>query len=307
MGAPRLIVVGSVAYDDIETPARAEKGVLGGSAIYSSLVARMLVDTGIVAIVGRDFRPEDVELLRSRGVNLAGLETAQELTLRWGGRYDQDLHERETLFTHLNAFANFVPHLPSDFKEAAYILLANIDPDVQLQVLEQCTGPRFVACDTMNFWIQNKRTSLLNLLPKVDALFLNDMEAFRLTGQRNVLAAARWIQKQGVMTVVIKKGEHGAVVISQGNVHAAPAFLLETVQDPTGAGDAFAGGMMGTIACLNDTSFETFRFAAAVGTVAASFCVERFGPARLAEVTRSDLRSRLQLYKTLTSIPHKEI
>lgn len=307
MKTPNLVVVGSVAYDSIETPARSEPDVLGGSATYFSLAASHLASPGIVAVVGQDFRSEHVRLLEDHGVRLDGLETAPGKTFRWGGRYDKDLKERDTLFTHLNVFSEFSPRIPQAFKDAPYLFLANIDPDLQLQVLEQCTSPRWVACDTMNFWIKGKLDSLLRLLPKIDALFLNDSEAFELTGHRNLLAAARWIQARGPATAVIKKGEHGAILVSRDHVFAVPAFLLDSVADPTGAGDTFAGGMAAAIAALDDTSPDALRYAAAMGTVMASFCVEDFGPFRLARLNREEILERLRRYRELTRIPEMTV
>jgi sugar/nucleoside kinase (ribokinase family) len=296
MSAPRLIVVGSVAYDSIETPTRDEKDVLGGSATYFSLASQALVPTGVVAVIGEDFRPEHRQLLAHRGVDLQGLVTEHGETFRWGGRYDAELKDRETLFTLLNVFADFSPRMPADYKAAPYLFLANIDPELQLDVLNQCTGPRFVACDTMNFWIQGKLDSLMQLLPRIDALFLNDTEAYELTGHRNLLHAARWIQDHGTPIAVIKKGEHGAVIITRDDVIVVPAFLLDQVEDPTGAGDTFAGGMVGTLARLDDTSPDALRLAAAVGTVTASFCVQEFGPHRLADLPLDAIQERLQAY-----------
>jgi len=302
-----LVVVGSVAYDSIETPTRNEPDVLGGSATYFSLAASHLARPGVVAVVGQDFRQDHVRLLQEHGVRLDGLETAPGKTFRWGGRYDKDLKERETLFTHLNVFADFAPRVPATFRDTPYLFLANIDPDLQLQVLAQCNSPRWVACDTMNFWIKGKLDSLLRLLPKIDALFLNDSEAFELTGHRNLLEAARWIQARGPATAVIKKGEHGAILVSRDQVFAVPAFLLDSVADPTGAGDTFAGGMAAAIAALDDTSPDSLRFAAAMGTVMASFCVQDFGPFRLATLDKGQILERLRHYRELTRIPEKSL
>jgi sugar/nucleoside kinase (ribokinase family) len=307
MTVPKLIVVGSVAYDSIATPTTSEKDVLGGSATYFSLAANTLVPTGVVAVVGQDFRPEHRQLLVERGVDVTGLEVADGETFRWGGKYDDDLKERETLFTLLNVFADFSPRLPETYKSAPYVFLANIDPELQLAVLNQCTGPRFVALDTMNFWIQGKREALLELLPRIDALFLNDSEAYELTGHRNLMTAARWIRERGTPIAVIKKGEHGAIIVSEDDVVVAPAFLLEQVADPTGAGDTFAGGMMGTIAARDDSTSPGLRAAAAMGTVTASFCVEAFGPSKLAALDRTALNQRLDAYRKLVRIPDYEV
>lgn len=307
MQDPRLVVVGSLAYDSIETPSRYAPDVLGGSATYFSLASSLQdVPTGVVAVVGDDFRAEDRRLLESRGVNLDGLEQAPGKTFAWGGRYDAELKDRETLYTHLNVFGDFKPRLPASYKDAPYIFLANIDPDLQHDVLAQCTGPRWVGCDTMNLWIDIKRDSLMALLPKLDMLFINDTEAHQLTGYRSVLAASRWIREHGTPSVVIKRGEYGAVVITEDDVFSAPAFLLEEVSDPTGAGDSFGGGMAAALARLDSTAPEALRYAAALGTVTASFCVEAFGPHRLAELDFGQLASRLVRYHALTAVPVPE-
>ncbi len=307
MTAPNLIVVGSVAYDSIETNARAEKDVLGGSGTYFSLASQILSPTGIVAVIGDDFKAEHKSLLANRGVDLAGLVTEAGETFRWGGKYDDDLKERETLFTLLNVFADFSPKLPESYKSAPYIFLANIDPDLQLDVLKQCTAPKFVALDTMNFWIQGKLDSLLQLLPRIDALFINDTEAFELTGHRNLLLAAQWVHERGTPIAVIKKGEHGAVIISKDDVVVVPAFLLTDVADPTGAGDSFAGGMVGALARLDDTSPDSLRLAAAIGTITASFCVQEFGPGRLANLDLKTIQERLSDFWQRIRIPHTEL
>jgi sugar/nucleoside kinase (ribokinase family) len=304
MEAPTLIVVGSVAYDSIETPAAKVPDVLGGSATYFSLAAAVQgVPTGVVAVVGSDFRDPDRKLLESRGVNTEGLAVAAGETFRWGGRYDVHLKDRDTLYTHLNVFASFQPRLPQAYKDAPFVFLANIDPDLQAEVLRQSTGPRWVACDTMNFWIHSKRQSLLNLLPKVDTLFLNDSEAFDLTGSRNVVTAARWIMDHGTPTVVVKRGEHGVVVVSAEEVFTAPAFLHEAVQDPTGAGDSFGGGFAAAIARMGEVNKDTLRIAATMGTVTASFCVQEFGPQGLAALTPEVLKKRLKQYRNRLRIP----
>lgn len=303
MTAPNLVVVGSVAYDSIKTPTQDEKDVLGGSATYFSIASSVLVPTGVVAVVGDDFKPQHRTLLESRNVNLDGLETATGETFRWGGVYDKHLKDRETLFTNLNVFADFQPKLPESYKNVPYVFLANIDPDLQNAVLQQCTAPKWVACDTMNFWIHGKRESLLRLLPKIDALFLNDSEAFDLTGYRSLPDAAQWIADHGTPISVIKKGEHGAIIFSKDDVYAAPALPLRNVIDPTGAGDTFAGGMVAAIARLDQVTPEALRMAASVGTCTASFCIQSFGPSALTQMNREGLNERLEMYKNLTRFP----
>jgi len=304
METPKLVVVGSVAYDSIETPGFKVADVLGGSATYFSLAAAVQgVQTGVVAVVGEDFREEDKALLSGRGVNLEGLSVGAGATFRWGGRYDVHLKDRDTLYTHLNVFSAFAPLLPASFREAPYLFLANIDPDLQHQVLSQCAAPKWVACDTMNFWINSKRESLMGLLPRINALFLNDSESFDLTGIRNVVSAAKWIAERGTRTVVIKRGEHGVVVVDGDDVFTAPAYLHEKVADPTGAGDSFGGAFAAALARLDEVNRDTLRIAATLGTVTASFCVEEFGPCGLASLTAEALRRRARQYRNRLRIP----
>lgn len=304
MDTPKLVVVGSVAYDSIETHAVSEKDVLGGSATHFSLAAAVQgVSTGVVAVVGEDFNPEHIELLRNNRVDTTGLDVRKGKTFRWGGRYDSELKDRETLYTHLNVFETFHPRLPETYRNCPYLFLANIDPDLQHDVLGQCTGPKWVGLDTMNLWIDIKRESLLRLLPKIDALYINDTEAHQLTGERNLLKAAYWVQERGTPSVVIKKGEHGAVVVTGDGFFSAPAFLLEHVVDPTGAGDSFAGGMAAALARTDDLSDDGLRCAMTLGTVTASFCVEQMGPARLAALKRDALVERLEQYRRMVHVP----
>jgi sugar/nucleoside kinase (ribokinase family) len=300
---PNLVVVGSAAYDTITTSEKKADNVLGGSALHFAMASEPLAHTGVVAVVGDDFLAEDRALLHRRGVDLRGLETQPGKTFRWGGVYDQHMKDRETLFTELNVFATFAPKLPEDYAASPYVFLANIHPDLQRHVLDQCLQPKWVACDTMNLWILNARDSLLALLPRVDALLLNDSEAFELTGYRNLPLAADWIMQRGPSTVVIKKGEHGAVLFHQDNVFAASALPLRDVRDPTGAGDSFAGGMMGTIARLDTVDFDSVRCAAVVGTCTASFCVQDFGPHGLAEMDLASLQDRVNRYRSMVSVP----
>ena len=308
MDTPKLVVVGSVAYDSIETDAVSENDVLGGSATHFSLAAAVQgVSTGVVAVVDKDFKAEHIELLRDRLVDTTGLDVREGKTFRWGGKYDSQLKDRETLYTHLNVFETFRPRLPDAYRSCPYLFLANIDPDLQHDVLGQCTGPKWVGLDTMNLWIANKRESLERLLPKIDALYINDTEAHELTGERNILKAARWVQERGTPAVVIKKGEHGAVVVTGDGFFSAPAFLLENVVDPTGAGDSFAGGMAAALARRDDVSDDGLRCAMALGTVTASFCVEELGPAKLAGLEPAALSDRLAHYRCMVQIPEMEL
>lgn len=294
---PRLVVVGSVAYDHVETPKHQIEEVLGGSAAHFSLASQLLVPTGVVAVVGEDFEATDMQRLVRRGVDIRGLTTLPGKTFRWGGRYDADLKERTTLYTHLNVFAEFTPTLPEAYRNAEYLFLANIDPELQLSVLEQVSSPKWIGLDTMNFWIQGKRDSLLKLLPRVHSLFLNDSEAYELTGHRDVVRAARAIQQMGTPVVVLKKGEHGSILFVNDDIYVVPALVLPNVCDPTGAGDTYAGGMAGTLARLDDLSPDALRFAAVVGTCMSSLCVEHFGPDGPCAADLPTLNKRLEWYE----------
>ncbi len=293
---PRLVVVGSVAYDHVETPHHSVEEVLGGSAAHFSLASQLLVPTGVVAVVGDDFLGSDMQRLVNRGVDIRGLTTMPGETFRWGGRYDFDLKERTTLYTHLNVFADFRPELPLAYRNTPYLFLANIDPDLQLAVLEQCNAPKWIGLDTMNFWIHGKRESLLKLLPKVHSLFLNDSEAYELTGHRDVIRAARAIQEMGTPAVFLKKGEHGSILFVEDQIFVVPALVLPDVCDPTGAGDTYAGGMAGTLARLDDLSPDALRFAAVVGTCMSSLCVQSFGPDGPCSTDLATLNERLDWY-----------
>jgi sugar/nucleoside kinase (ribokinase family) len=303
MNETKLLVVGSLAYDQVETPRRPAAWQLGGSATFISLAASHLVRTAVVGVVGKDFKQADLDLLVGKGVDISGIETAEGETFKWGGRYDAQLKERETLFTELGVFAQFSPKIPAALADAPYLFLGNCDPDLQLAVLDSMKGLRWVAADTMNLWINIKRESLLRLLGRVNALFLNDSEAELLTGEKNVVKAGHAIMAMGPSTVIIKRGEYGCVVISGDGVFALPALPLEQVEDPTGAGDSFAGGFMAHLASTGDLSPLGIRNAAAFGTVTASFCVEDFGPAPLARLDRATLDGRLKLFANMLSLP----
>lgn len=304
---PRLVVVGSVAYDSVETPTEKADDVLGGSASHFALASQLLAPTGVVAVVGDDFHPSDLQRLVARGVDVRGLSTLPGKTFRWGGRYDEHLKERTTLFTDLNVFADFRPELPEAYRDAPYLFLANIDPDLQSAVLDQCHNPKWVGLDTMNFWIRGKRESLVKLLPRVHSLFLNDSEAYDLTGHRDVTRAAHAIQKMGTPVIVLKKGEHGSILFVKDQVYVVPALVLPKVKDPTGAGDTYAGGMAGTLARLDDTSPDALRFAAVVGTCMSSMCVESFGPDGACAADLSRLNERLEWYERQVRHPSRRL
>ncbi len=296
-----LLVVGSVALDSVETPFGKADEVLGGSATYFAASASHQAPVQLVGVVGSDYPVERLEALRERRVDLAGLEYADGESFRWRGRYRAALHSAETLETRLGVFSHFRPKLPEQFRSAQYVFLANIDPRLQLQVLEQVEKPRFVACDTMNFWIESRRGDLLDLLGRVDLITLNDGEARQLTEQSNLVQAARWILARGPKTVLIKKGEHGAFMFTRDSIFYAPAYPLEAVFDPTGAGDSFAGGFMGYLARTNDLSDANLRRAVVIGSAMGSFVVESFSITRLLSVTRDDIDRRVADFHRLVS------
>jgi sugar/nucleoside kinase (ribokinase family) len=287
-----LLVVGSVALDSLETPFGRREDVLGGSASYFSTCASFFGPTRVVAVVGEDFPEEHVRFLSSRGIDLAGLVRRPGRTFRWKGRYEFDLNTAHTLDTQLNVFAEFKPDLPPHYRDSEYVFLGNIDPDLQRAVLDQVRGPRFVGCDTMNFWITSKRESLLRTLKRVDMLFVNDAEARQLAEEHNVVKAARRILSFGPRAVVVKRGEYGALFFSGDEVFAASAVPLPAVFDPTGAGDSFAGGFMGYLARSRNEDHATMRRAIVLGSVLASFTVEQFSLDRLRTLTPEEIRAR---------------
>ncbi len=293
-----VLVVGSVALDSVETPFGKADEVLGGSANYFATSASHQTKVQLVGVVGSDYPMEKLEPLKARGIDFSGLETAEGESFRWRGRYRHDLNSAETLETRLGVFSHFQPKIPTQFKSAEYVFLANIDPRLQLQVLSQVDKPKLVACDTMNFWIESRRPDLLTLLGKVDLITLNDSEARQLTEQANLVHAAKWILERGPKTVLIKKGEHGAFMFTKDSVFFAPAYPLESVFDPTGAGDSFAGGFMGWLARTGDLSEANMRRAVIVGSAMGSFVVEGFSLQRLLEITREDIERRVgEFYK----------
>ena len=295
----KITVVGSVGLDHVETPAGQRSDSLGGAATYFAIAASHFAPVELVGIVGEDFPEHHVDLLLSKGIGLEGLERAPGKTFRWSGRYHLDINERDTLDTQLNVFEHFHPQVPEAARDAPYLFLANIHPGLQLEVLEQ-TRHEFVAMDTMNLWIDTSLDALKQVLARVDAILINDGEARQLTGQPNLVRAAKAVQALGPRVVIIKKGEHGAIVFNRDqDVFALPALPLEEVVDPTGAGDSFAGGFMGVIAREGNTEVETLRMAAAYGTVTASFACESFGLDRIAQASRDELDKRLAYLRRL--------
>lgn len=295
-----ILVVGSVALDDIRTPFGAVQGAFGGSATFFALAARYFAPVRMVAIVGDDLDRGHLEMLRQRGIDTSGVEVVRGRTFRWGGAYGFDLNVRETLFTRLNVFEGFHPHVPAAFRDSPFVFLGNIHPQLQAEVLQQVTKPRFVALDTMNLWIESARQALLDVLRAVDLFVVNDSEARELAGEANLVRAGRRLLGLGPRTVVIKKGEHGALMLRDGSMFASPAVPLEDVRDPTGAGDAFAGGVLGCLAALDAPEELALREAIAYGTVTASFAVQGFGIQGLCDVTRADIEARVRSLRLLT-------
>ena len=294
-----LLVVGSVGLDTVETRAGKRSEVLGGAASYFSVAASFLAPVRLTAVVGTDFPAEHTKLLEDHKVDLAGLERVTGRTFRWSGVYAHDFSTRTTLDTQLNVFQDFQPKLPAAWASSEFVFLANIHPALQLSVLEQSKKPKFVACDTMNFWISGERAALLKLLERVDMLLLNDEEARELSGEANLPAAARAIRKLGPRAVVIKRGDAGALLFHEDGVFAAPAFPIENVVDPTGAGDSFGGGFMGWLTHEGDTSPSTIRTAMIMGSVLASFCVEDFSLDRFKRLDLGQIRERFQAFADL--------
>jgi len=299
-----LAVVGSVALDSVETPFGKVAEVLGGSATYFSYSSSFFTRVRLVAVVGEDFPERHMSLLKDRGVDISGLEVTRGRTFRWTGQYGYDLNEAHTLDTQLNVFAEFRPTLGADIRRAEFLFLANIDPEIQLDVLRQMgTRPKLVALDTMNFWIQGKRDALLRVLAEVDVVTINDAEARQLAGEANLVKAARAISAMGPKTVVVKRGEYGALMVSHGAFFVVPAYPLDAVYDPTGAGDTFAGGFMGYLAKQGQADAATMRRAIVFGSVMASFTVEDFSLNRLARLTQAEIDERFAAFKDLMRLP----
>ena len=294
-----LLVVGSVAFDTVKTPFGEADEVLGGSATFFSTSASYFTDVRLVAVVGEDFPEKHVNFLKMREIDVTGLERAKGKTFRWKGQYGYALNEAETLDTQLNVFESFRPDIPDQYKDSDVVFLANIDPDLQRDVLRQVDKPKLVAADTMNFWIEGKRESLLETLKLVDILLINDGEARQLTGEHNLVKAARAIFSMGPSTLVIKRGEYGVLLFHGDAVFAAPAYPLEDVYDPTGAGDTFAGGFMGYITSIMDFKESVVRRATVMGSVMASFNVEDFSLNRIRELDYKEIEGRYREFKTL--------
>ena len=295
-----ILVVGSVAFDSVTTPFGEADDVLGGSASYFSTSASFFTDVQLVAVIGEDFPSQHIDFLNSRNIDLSGLQTSPGKTFRWKGCYEYDLNEAHTLDTQLNVFESFKPQLPENFRDAEYVFLANIDPELQLEVLQQVRNPKFIACDTMNFWIDGKREELIRTLGKVDILIINEAEVRQLAEEPNLIKAAQIVRGFGPRTLVVKRGEYGILMFSEGSIFAAPAYPLDEVFDPTGAGDTFAGGFVGYLAATRNMDEANMRKATVFGTVMASFTVEKFSLDRLKELDHRDISDRYRKIKLLT-------
>ncbi|MCK4771954.1 MAG: sugar kinase [Candidatus Latescibacteria bacterium] len=297
-----LLVVGSVALDTVETPFGKVEEALGGSATYFSAAASLLTGVRVVAVVGDDFPAEHVEMLQSRGIDLEGLGRVQGRTFRWSGRYGFDLNQAITLDTQLNVFENFDPELPAAYRDTEYVFLANIHPELQLKVLEQISGEAFVGADTMNFWIEGERDALEEVFRRVQCVTINEAEAREFTGESNLFRAARKIAGLGPRYLVIKRGEYGALLWHEEEVFFTPAYPLEEVFDPTGAGDSFAGGFFGYLASCGAHDPYTVRRGIVVGSVIASYNVEDFSLSRLLEVTSEQIAERVDHFGRMTRL-----
>ncbi len=295
-----ILVVGSIAFDSVETPFGKAEEVLGGSASYFSIAASFFTNIRLVAVVGEDFPREYLDFFRERGVDLQGLQRLPGRTFRWRGKYSRDLNERQTIDTCLNVFEDFRPKIPEQYRSSQYIFLANIDPDLQLEVLKQVKAPKLTAGDTMNFWIEGKLRSVKETLRAMDILTINQEEAEQLSNEDNLVRAARKISSLGPKTIIIKRGEYGALMFTAGSIFSAPAYPLEAVCDPTGAGDSFAGGFLGYLARSRKQGDRSLRKAVIFGSVMASFCVEDFSLNRLKSLSYPEIEERFREFKELT-------
>ncbi|MDO8536171.1 MAG: PfkB family carbohydrate kinase [Candidatus Omnitrophota bacterium] len=295
-----ILVVGSVALDSIETPFGKKDEILGGSATFFSISASFFDKVNIIATVGDDFPKKYLQLLKKRGIGTDGIEVNKGKTFRWEGLYEHDMNVAHTLATHLNVFQDFAPMIPRNLRDPGVLFLANIDPDLQDSVLRQVSKPKLIACDSMNHWITNKKSSLEKFLHKVDIFLLNDAEARQFSGESNLMKAAKAITSKGPKSVVIKKGEHGVIYYSKKSHFVAPAYPLENVYDPTGAGDTFAGGVIGYLSRAGKINDSIIRKSMVYGSIMASFAVEDFSVNRLLDLKMSDINKRYSDFKKLT-------
>jgi sugar/nucleoside kinase (ribokinase family) len=306
----RLVTVGSVAFDAIETPFGKTNKIVGGAGTFISLSASFFMkNQGIISVVGDDFPTETLEFMKSRGINTSGIQIKEgEKTFFWSGKYHNDMNSRDTLVTELNVLENFDPIVPEEFQQADYLMLGNLSPQVQRQVIERMASrPKLIAMDTMNFWMDIALTDLMETISMVDVLIINDEEARQLSKEYSLLKASKVIRAMGPKILIIKKGEHGALLFHGDHVFFAPALPLEEVFDPTGAGDTFAGGFMGYIAATDDISFENMKRAIIAGSALASFSVEKFGTERLTEISSTDMDERMQQFVTLTNFEMNQL
>jgi sugar/nucleoside kinase (ribokinase family) len=296
-----ILVVGSIALDYIETPFGKAEDSPGGSALFFSSTASLFAPVNVVGVVGQDFDFETTEFLKKRKVDFEGVYVEAGKTFRWGGKYHDNMNSRDTLYTKLNVFQNFKPNIPANYRDCTHVFLANIAPELQLQVLSQVRSPEIVVLDTMNFWISSSRDKLIDVIRKTNILILNDEETLQLSEEKNLILAGKKILDWGPDFLIIKKGEHGAIMISREGIFSAPAFPLSKVIDPTGAGDSFAGGFVGYLASCDALNEMNIRRAIVHGNVLASFCVEDFSFKRLIGLSQQDLDKRLADYKAITN------
>lgn len=295
-----ILVVGSVAFDSVKTPFGEADEILGGSATYFSVAASYFASVRVVAVIGNDFTDKHVEIFRKHKIDTEGLARTTGKTFRWKGEYGYDLNEARTLDTQLNVFEHFDPKIPESYRASEYVFLGNIQPVLQRRVLEQIKRPRIVACDTMNFWIKGQPEEVKHTIEHVDILIINDSETRMLAGEANLVRAANKVMAMGPKTLIVKRGEYGVLMFSGKSIFGAPAFPLEDVYDPTGAGDSFAGGFMGALAHASEVNERTFRRAIIFGSVMASFNVEQFSLNRLTSLTRAEIDERFRQFKALT-------
>jgi sugar/nucleoside kinase (ribokinase family) len=300
-GEGSILCVGSVALDSVETPFGRADRVIGGSAVYFAAAATLFHEVKVVGVVGDDYPLQELEFLAERGADLSGIERRDGESFFWAGRYHFDLNTRDTLETRLGVFAHFEPKIPPSFKAARYVFLGNIDPKLQHDVLDQVEAPEVVACDTMNYWIEGSRGPLIDLLARVRVLVINDDEVRQLAGEANLLRAARWVQARGPELVVVKKGEHGAMLFADDWLFFVPGFPLESVFDPTGAGDAFAGGFMGWLARCGSLAPDDLRRAMVYGSAMGSFAVEAFSVRKLIDIPLTEIERRVAQFREITA------
>ena len=300
-----ILVVGSVALDSVETPFGSADRVIGGSAVFFAAASSLLFPVQVVGVVGDDYPFEELDFLTERGADLSGVERAEGESFFWAGRYSYDLNSRDTLETRLGVFGDFKPRVPDAFRDSRYVFLGNLDPVLQLAVLDQVRRPAAVICDTMNYWIEGSREALVALLGRVDILMVNDAEARQLAGDHNLVRAARWIQERGPRYVVVKKGEHGAILFGPDWMFFVPGFPLEVIFDPTGAGDSFAGGFVGYIASVDSLEPDDLRRAMVYGSVMGSYAVESFSVDRFRSLSDGEILHRIVEFKEITAFEHQ--